>query len=119
MKRIKYYLKNDLIKLLFILCGGKFYLDYILITNPTSKNILIKYIYGYFKDVFTAFKYEQRYYFAYIFITIHLIFCILNFMGGFVFSITNILVNIYPIIVNSYIGYKCYKVKKFKEYENC
>ncbi len=47
-------------KLLFTLIGGQFYLDWILITNPTSKNKLIRYLYGGMKKFYSAFDYRNR-----------------------------------------------------------
>jgi hypothetical protein len=101
-------------KLLFIYTGTKLFMDYILITNPISKNPLVKYIYGFMKKAYTATDYKERLIDAKILTVIHLlgigIYILLD-----VNWIANIIFNVYPILVQLYIGYRCYKIIKFKE----
>lgn len=101
----------NVISWLFILCGGKIYLDYILITNPTSRNPLIKKLWGWMKDEYTAKRDNTRYINSYIWGGIHVVLLTVNIIAGSMWSIGNILANVYPIIVQLYIGYRCYRIK--------
>jgi len=108
------YLQGGVIRLVFLLCGGKFYLNWILVTNPTSKNPLIKLLYGWMKSSYSAKDFRNRYGFAWFFGIIHMVIAILMFIDGRGFTITNLLVNIYPIVVQLYIGFRCWRVMNFK-----
>lgn len=46
---------------------------------------------------------------------IHITYCVMAYNNGSMWSIINILVNIYPIIVQIYIGIRCYKVIQLKK----
>ena len=109
---MKFTRKYTLVDWLFVLCGGKFFFDWILPTNPSSKNILwfmFKYGPKMQGDVCTS-----RIEICYILIIIHIGFAVLfTFLNGF-FTIGNILVNIYPIIVQLYIYYRCKTIKNFR-----
>jgi hypothetical protein len=98
---------------LFILSGGKLYLDYILITNPISKNPLIKFIYGWSREVYSAKNYKRRYITAYAYSGIHIVCLNINLITGNMWTLSNILVNLYPILVNIYIGYRCWRIKAY------
>jgi len=63
----------NVISWIFILCGGKLYLDYILPTNPTSKNPLIKFLYGWAKPSYPGREYKVRYWNAYIYAGVHVL----------------------------------------------
>lgn len=104
--------------ILFILCGGKLYLDYILLTNEKSKNPLIKILFPKLND--WNWRYKSRLKFAYTAGTAHVLFAIFMFTIGLEFSviIINILVNIYPIIVQLYIGVRCWKIIQGRK-KNC
>lgn len=107
--------QSDVLRWFFILCGGQLYLNWILLTNPTSKNPLIRAIYGWNKKGYCGFHYETRLIMAYAYGASHLFLAILMaFAGGF-FSLSNILVNIYPIIVQIYIGARCWRIKKLAQ----
>lgn len=94
----------------FIAIGGKFYMDWILPTNPTSKNKLIILLWGGKKRHCWTWDYKNRIKFCYIYGGIHIVFAILNAISGTFLSVGNILVNIYPIIVQLYIFYRCVRV---------
>ena len=108
------FLVGAVIRWFFILCGGQLYMNWVLITNPTSKNPLIKFIYGWNKKAYCGFNYKNRLQLACLLGSIHIIGAIIMaFCGGFL-SITNILVNIYPIIVQFYIGWRCWRIKNLR-----
>jgi len=111
LKTNKPYTLYGVINWLFVLCGGKLYLDYILITNPTSRNPIIKLLYGWMRKAYTASNYTNRYYQALVLGTVHLIGFIWYSITGNMVSVGNILVNVYPIIVQAYVGYRCWRVK--------
>ena len=96
---------------LFLLSGGKIYLDYILITNPTSKNPLIKLIFGFMRKFYTANDVDARYFGAWSCGVIHFVFMIVYACIGSMWSVGNILVNVYPIIIQLYIGYRLYRIR--------
>jgi hypothetical protein len=106
--------KYGVLRWFFILCGGQFYLNWILPTNPTSKNPVIKLLYGWMKALYTAKDVTNRYYCAIIYGSIHIIMGTLMFIDGRGFTIGNLLVNIYPIIVQVYIGVRCWRIKNFR-----
>lgn len=110
-----YCFKYGVIRWFFILCGGQLYLNWILPTNPMSKNPLIKFLWGWMKMAYCGRDYNGRYWKAYLYFTIHFIFCVVNFIDGQMFSLGNILVNIYPMIVQMWIGYRCWRVRRIKK----
>jgi hypothetical protein len=89
-------------------------MNWILLTNPTSKNPLIRKIYGWNKKGYCGFHYENRLKMAYVYGTIHLIGAISMTLLGDLFSLSNILVNLYPIIVQVYIGVRCWRIKNLR-----
>lgn len=124
-------LKNSVMKIvhqLFVLCGGKFYLDYILLSNPTSKNPLINLLYGKWgqKKHKYNFKYKERLEDSFWFGIVHL--------GGLIvftptllsvptslfwMNITlQILGNLFPFLVQVYIGIRCYRIIKIRKLNN-
>lgn len=104
-------LKNKtFIDLLFIICGGKFYLDYILPTNSQSKNPIVR-IFSSLLEYDT--DYKTRYISCYVFGGIHIVGLIAYFYMN-ISIILNILINIYPIVVQLYIGYRIVKIMKHK-----
>lgn len=107
---------DKIIKILFIITGTKFYLDWILITNPTSKNPIIRFFYNSLKNEYTATNYKKRYNSCYVLGTIHVIFFFLLFwLDGWTISLINLLVNVYPIFVQFFIGYRLRKIIKHKK----
>lgn len=93
---------------LFLFSGANFYMNWILPTNPQSKNKLIKWMWG-------GFKYSDptiRLYMAFVYAGIHIFFL---FISNNFWTVGNILVNVYPVIVQIYIGFRCYRIIKFKE----
>ena len=111
LKTAKPYTLYGVINWLFVLCGGKLYLDWILITNPISRNPIIKLLYGWMRKAYTARDCNARYHSAYIYGGIHLVFMIIQIASGSMWSVDNMVVNVYPVIVQAYIGYRCYRVK--------
>ena len=114
---MKFTRKYTLIDWLFVLCGGKFFFDWILPTNPSSKNpmwFMFKYGSKIKGDVCTS-----RILMCYNLTIIHLSFAVLYtiFLNGF-FTIENILINIYPIIVQLYIYYRCKTIQNFRTNQN-
>lgn len=109
-----YFFKLDVLSKFFILCGGRLYMNWILPTNPASKNPLIRKVFGWNKEAYCGFNYKTRLKFSYIYGIIHLIGAIALFLLGKFFSLENILVNLYPIIVQIYIGTRCWNIKKLR-----
>lgn len=103
---------HNILRWIFILCGGHFYLNYILITNNKSKNPLIKFLWKRFKNNYTP---KSRLKFAYTAGLIHVGFAIGHIYTKSFFSLGNFLVNIYPIIVQLYMGYRCYRILKLRK----
>ncbi len=83
---------------IFIVCGGKFYLDWILPTNPVSRNPVIRFLWGWLAYPYSAVNYKSRYNSAIIVAIIHTVGAVAYFKTD-VDIIPNLLVNIYPIIV--------------------
>lgn len=110
MSRKLYY---RIIRWFFILCGGKFYLNWILPTNPMSKNPLIILMWG-GKKCNWWWKYNDRMTMCYVYGGIHLVFAGLNLAIGQFWSVGNILVNIYPIIVQCYIWSRVWRIKNLR-----
>lgn len=106
---------RKIIDILFIITLSRFYLNWILITNPSSHNPVIKFVWGWCKDGYEAKKYKSRFNFALIAGITHLFFAIMMFCVGEGLTLTNLLVNIYPVMVQLYIGYRCYIIIKHKE----
>jgi len=104
----------SLLNWFFILSGTKFYLDYILITNPTSKNPIIRSLYRYLQNPYSATDYKSRFNMALAAGTIHVIGVILYTYLDMFYSWSNLLINIYPIIIQIYVGYRLYLVKQSK-----
>lgn len=99
---------------LFMYSGVKLYMDWILITNPTSHNPVIRHIYGWAKEGCSAYRYKQRYILARGCLCIHGVFAIIGFFAGQPIVI-NMLLNIYPCLVQLWIGYRIYKIIQFKK----
>lgn len=98
---------NKVLNYFFIFTGTKLYFNYILPTNPVSKNPLFKALWGYRNNEMLSCK--SRIISAFIFGGIHIL--------GFVTYIvnennwcSNILINVYPVMVQICIGLKCYLV---------
>ena len=107
--------KYGAMRCFFILFGGQFFLNWILPTNPSSKNPAINILYGRTKNINLANNVAGRYRLAWVWGTIHIIFCWLMILSEKGLSTMNILVNIYPIIVQVYIGVRCWQLKKWRK----
>lgn len=110
---------NTLITTIFYLLGGRFYMDWILITNDKSKNLFLRKFWEYmgveyFKNV------GNRFMLSIMLFTIHFV-----YNGFFVWAhithgvdwvniVINLLVNVYPMLVQIYIGFRCYRVIQHK-----
>jgi hypothetical protein len=109
-------------KLLFKLSGAEFYMDYLLITNPKSKTWFIrKFWFSYFDPNFQSIN--SRLNFAYstgythlfgLLLWIPLYYCSLCKISLTEIFFINLFINIYPIIIQVYIGSRCYKIINFK-----
>lgn len=100
-------MNRNTVDLIYLLSGTKFFCEWLLITNPTSKNPLIKLFFGWAKKSYTAFDPEARLQEAWKLGFFHLwfsIICIITYGG---LDKCNIFVNIYPIFTQIYIGYRC------------
>ena len=97
----------------FILTGTKFYMEYILPTNCSTKNPIYK---MFLKQEWgiRAYNYKIRFNAAIGFFIIHFILAIIFLIIGIPF-IVNLLVNIYPCLVQIFIGYRVYRIIKLKK----
>lgn len=105
---------SQVIRWIFILCGAQFFMNWILLTNPTSKNPIIKFIYGWNKKAYCGFKYTERLQSAYFLGSVHIIFAVIMVFSGGFFTIMNLFINIYPAIVQLYIGWRCWRLQKLR-----
>jgi hypothetical protein len=97
-------------KTIFILCGGQFYFDWLLITNYSSKNRVIKWLWRGHPGMVSI---DKRLKWCAINGWIHMFGVFFGFGCGperfaFWFSF---FANVYPSIVQLYVGYRCLKVK--------
>jgi hypothetical protein len=101
---------RKIIAILYLVSGTKFYFEWLLITNPVSKNPAIKLFWGWAKESYTAKDPSTRLRLAWGLGLVHM------WLGvGFAaidggIELTNLLVNFYPIFVQIYIGYRCWSV---------
>ena len=100
-------IQRRFIDFLYKISLTKFFMEWILITNPISKNPVIKLLWGWTKEYYTAKDPQIRLDLAKVLFTVHLalgiIMLILDPHAWFV----NILVNVYPMLVQSYVGFRC------------
>lgn len=106
-------MKTKFLPFLFILCGGKFYMDWILITNPMSKNPLIKLLFGWAKYGYSGSDPVSRYSLAVSCGIVHIFGFSLSYYLLDEITLMNVLSNLYPIVVQLYIGIRCWKVIQF------
>lgn len=92
-----------------MLIGGKFYFDWLLFTNPVSKNPLWKWfckwaaIHQWYGPLYRLDS-------AYRLFNIHLALFGWYYLADNAFSPWNILTNLYPMLVQVYIGGRCFKI---------
>lgn len=101
-----------ILRLFFILCGGKLYFDWILPTNPTSKNPLWKLLWA--LAVVSDNKIinpSVRLIAAFIYAAIHFVFFWIYLLSHSHWWL-NVLINVYPVIVQAYIGLRCWRILK-------
>jgi hypothetical protein len=106
---------KKIIDFLYVITFTKFYFNYLLITNPVSKNILIRFVYGGFKKDYGIKNKKSRCELSYMLIIVHSILFVFLFYIDTYISITNILVNFYPMLVNLYIAYRLRIIIKYYE----
>jgi len=104
----------QIIKLIFIFSGAKIYMDWFLITNPVSKNPLIKFLYGRMKKYYTGINYKERLNMALMAGIAHAVMAIPVLIID-PKSLINLAANIYPAIIQMYIGYRCHLIIKHKD----
>lgn len=102
-----------LLQRLFMFTGCKLYMDWLLLTNPKSHNLIICYIWGWTKEGYTAYKYKERYNLAIILLALHSTLAVIGICMRQPLII-NMLVNIYPCLVQLWIGYRLYNIIQFK-----
>lgn len=105
---------NKVIYTLFVAVGGNFYLNWLLVTNPTSKNPLIKWCWG-VMCCNSTWNVRDRYIDAYVYGVIHIIGCVFMIYSGGFWTICNFVINVYPILVQLYIGFRCYRIMQYKK----
>jgi len=103
----------------FILCGGKFYLEWLLPTNWSSKNPFIKSLHlknNVENRYEIAKSLRSRLDFAYFAGTVH-VFASLPMLFGINYwtFLLNLFINIYPVIVQIYIGSRCVRLLKISK----
>ena len=95
--------KLSTLDIMFIIIGGRFYMDWILPTNPASKNPVWRFIISPIKESYSSKNLNGRFIQSFVFISIHVVGLLFYIIGDGDF-LSNLLVNIYPIIVNTYIA---------------
>lgn len=88
-------------------------MDWMLITNPDSKNTLIRKMWGNYSWKVIA-NYKDRYESCYTLAAIHIIGMFIAECTNDFVSFWNILVNVYPVLIQVYIGIRLHRVCKFK-----
>ena len=86
-------------------------MQWLLLTNPRSKLSVIRWLWRNPPRVNVC-DYKSRYQFALITGGAHLCFAIFHALFGGFFSLWNIAVNIYPVIIQLYMGRRCWILKK-------
>ena len=107
MKTIKYKILN----FLFVITLGKFFLQWILPTNPQSRNPLWRILTKSIKLNYSATpkNIKTRFFMAKILFIVHLSLAIISFiLDDIKIAPSNVLVNFYPMWVQVYIGLRCY-----------
>jgi len=105
---------RKIVDIIFKLIGAKFYLDWLLFSNWSSKNPFYKWLYKSLPKE-NIIDVKTRINFAYVFGVIHLLFLLIDIVCH-AFSFSDVVINIYPIIVNLYIGYRCWVVKQNRNF---
>lgn len=102
---------------LFIATGTEFYMDWVLPTNPSSHNPFIRIFLIFLKPAYNFHQYRIRLGVAIAAFSMHSFFCILMLINPqTLFSlVSNLFVNIYPMMIQLYIGYRCICVIKEKK----
>lgn len=114
---------------LFVFCGAKFYLDWILIDSPSTKNPVYKFLFGWFyRNVYSecyGLKNGVRFRsVTAVFAATSHIFCLAMYVTSPPFEhptrefLFQLLVNIYPTIVNTYVLVRCVSVLLHKQKRN-
>lgn len=106
---------NSIIYIILYLLGGFIYLDWLLITNDQSKNPIIKVFWNlvglrHFQNAYQ--RYVSAITLFFIHFTGNIVFMVLYAMYGMTCEnvVLNLLVNVYPMLVQIYIGFRCYRV---------
>jgi hypothetical protein len=106
-----------MLRFLFIASGAQFYMDWLLPTNPISKNPLIRLLWGWNKEAYTAYNYRTRFCFAIVAGLIHAV----AFFPVFFMTYQHVpfwmqmLFNGYPTIVQIYVGTRCWQLMRRKK----
>ena len=100
------YTKNKIIHVFFIWSGAKFFMDWILPSNDSSKNPIFRVLWLYYWRHKKPISPQNRLNAAYIYASIHILGLFASIMLN-KFGWADIFVNIYPIVINAYIGCRC------------
>lgn len=95
---------------IFILIGGRFYFDYILPTNWSSKNPVYRFLWLRWLWSIKMYDPKLRLKLSFFYGSIHVVGAIANITTGTFMSWSNIMVNVYPVIVQIWIAHRCYKI---------
>lgn len=98
----------------FILSGGYTFMMWLLPTNPQSYNPLIRMWWKKDNRDYTAYAYENRLY-GTIYLGLFHVTAFFFFICRDIGFISNLLGNVYPIMVQIYVGLKCYKILQHKK----
>jgi len=98
------------IKIIMMLSGCTLYMDWVLPTNPRSKNPVIRKLMGRGKSSYLNCK--DRLLFVVVYLTIHITFGVSFYLSGS--HIENIFLNIYPSMIQLWIGYRICVVLRHK-----
>lgn len=107
------YCQCNVMRSAFVWSGAKFFMDWILPTNWSSKNPIFRVLWLYYWRPKGLISPKFRLVFAYVYGLIHITGLFTSVFITY-FSWSDVFVNIYPIIVNVYIGYRCQTVIRWR-----
>jgi hypothetical protein len=108
---------RPILHFVFFATGGKIYMDWLLITNSSSKNPLIKWVTTFLRldySINKRWKLKTRYVGTYILSGLHIVGFIL-FVHNNISIVENILINVYPVWVQVYIGDRCKRIMNIQK----
>jgi hypothetical protein len=105
----------NIVETFFVWTGTRFYMDWLLPTNPKSKNILVKtwartnhWTFGLLQSVHSGKNARKRFRRAYFFGVLHVVAGVAMQVYIPHLWLLNVYGNVYPVFVQAYVGYRCW-----------